>query len=537
MKLPLTARRHPLRRATVVLALILVTVTALTACVSGRSAPADPTPGVLSIGMTASDVPNLDTVLSGGQGYEGYRFVGNQLYDSLTRFNLKQGDHTPEVVPGLAASWQTDAAKTTWTFQLRRGVKFTDGTPFNADAVIYNLNRYLNKEAPQYDASVAGQAALTLGGVASYRKIDDQTIAIGTNGVYSHLPEDLVFVYMASPTALQKYGKDFGQHPVGTGPYKLDKLTRGQQVSMVPNKDYWGGSPKIDHLVLKAIPDVSTRLAALRSGEVNWIEAPNPDDIKALAADGYQVLANSYDHVWPWIFDTTKGPLQDVRVRRALNLGINRDAMVNSLLAGTADPALQTAPTASLAYHEQNNAFGYQPDEAKALMAQAGYPRGFTMSVSYPTGGSGNMQPSSMNQQLQSDLAKIGVTVELKPIEWATMLTSFSAGEIPDNADAINISLTFIQEAFWGLLFGSESPSNVGHYSSPVVDELAARSLEELDPLKRADIYAQIGAQVDKDAAWLDVVNDRNPRVLAPSVHGFVQPKSWFVDLTTVSVD
>lgn len=516
--------------------LVAAALTVLAACGGGGAASSSGKDGVLTIAMTAGDIPNLDTMLSGNQGFEGYRFVGNQLYDSLTKYDLTQAEEVPQVIPGLATEWSTDESRTTWTFTLREGVEFTDGTPFDADAVIYNLDRYLEPDSPQYDQSVAARAALSLAGVKSYQKVDDSTVAISTNGVYSYLPEDLVFIYMASPTALEKYGDDFGQHPVGTGPFVLNELTRGQQVVLDANPDYWGGAPKLDQLVLKPMPEVSARLAALRSGEVNWVEAPNPDDIASLEADGYQVLTNSYDHVWPWIFDTTKKPFDDVRVRRALNFAIDRSTMAESLLAGTADPAYQLAPRASLSYREENDVFDYDLDQAKKLLAEAGYADGFTMSVSYPTGGSGNMQPGPMNQQLQSDLAKIGVDIELKPIEWATMLTSFSSGEIPDGADAINISLTFIQQTMWGRLFGSSSPSNIGHYESAEVDSLAAASLKELDPAKRSDIYAELAAQVDEDAAWLVVVNDRNPRVLAPQVEGFVEPKSWFVDLTDVTV-
>jgi len=527
---------HKHSRSRLLALLVAAALTLLAACGGGGGSSSGGKDGVLTIAMTAGDIPNLDTILSGGQGYEGYRFVGNQLYDSLTKFDLTQADDVPGIIPGLATKWSTDASKTTWTFTLREGVKFTDGTPFDADAVIYNLDRYHNTESPHYNQDVAASAGLPLAGVKSYKKVDDSTVAITTNGVYSHLPEDLVFIYMASPTALEKYGKDFSQNPVGTGPFKLKSLSRGQQAVFEANPDYWGGAPKLKQLVLKPMPEVSARLAALRSGEVNWVEAPNPDDIKSLEADGYQVLTNAYDHVWPWIFDTTKKPFDDVRVRRALNFAIDREAMADTLLAGTADPALQLAPKASLSYRKENDVFSYDPDEAKKLLAEAGYPDGFSMSVSYPTSGSGNMQPGPMNQQLQSDLAKIGVKVELKPIEWATMLTSFGSGKIPDNADAINISLTFIQETFWGLLFGTGSPSNIGHYSSPAVDKLIGESLQELDATKRSDIYADLAAEVDKDAAWLVIVNDRNPRVLAPEVKGFVEPKSWFVDLTDVSV-
>jgi len=520
-------------------ALAIAAALALTACSGaggaegGGSGPA----GVLTIGMTAGDIPNLDTVLAGGQGYEGYRFVGNQLYDGLTRYDLEQSTSTPKVVPALATSWTSNQNASTWTFHLRSGVTFTDGTPFNADAVVYNLDRYLNKKSPHYYAPVAAQAAISLGGIKSYRKLDESTVRIDTNGPYSHLPEDLVFIYLASPTALQKYGNQgFANHPVGTGPFVFKSQVRGQQAIFAPNKGYWGGAPKVTELVLEPLADPATRLAALRSGDVNWIEAPNPDDIASLEASGFQVLTNSYDHVWPWIFDLSKKPLNDVRVRQALNYAIDRPTMATSLLQGTADPADQLVPKANLAYRPANDVYTYDPAKAKQLLAAAGYPNGFSMSLSYPTSGSGNMQPGPMNQELQSDLAKVGVKVTLEPIEWATMLTDFSSGKIPDGADAINISLTFIQESFWSLAFSSASPLNVGHYKNATVDKLLGESLAQPDATKRAAIYAQIATQIDKDAPWLVVVNDRNPRALAPDVHGFIEPKSWFVDLTTVSV-
>ncbi|MCU1656622.1 MAG: ABC-type transporter, periplasmic subunit, partial [Pseudonocardiales bacterium] len=425
-------RRTPHRstRAAGIVAVLGAAALALAGCGGGGGASASAsTPGVLTIGMTAGDIPNLDTVLSGGQGYEGYRFVGNQLYDSLTKYDLKQATTTPKIIGGLATSWTSNATASVWTFHLRTGVTFTDGSPFNADAVMYNLDRYLKKSSPHFYPAAAAQAAISLGGIKSYKKTDANTVEIDTNGPYSHLPEDLVFIYMASPTALAKYGNTgFANHPVGTGPFVFKSETRGQQVVFTANTKYWGGAPKLSELVLKPVPDPSARLAALQSGEVNWIEAPNPDDIASLKSGGYQILTNSYDHVWPWILDTSKKPLNDVRVRQAMNFAIDRQTMATSLLQGTADPANQLAPHASLAYRSSNDVFGYDPAKAKSLLAAAGYPNGFSMSLSYPTSGSGNMQPGPMNQELQSDLAKVGIKVSLKPIEWATMLTDFAGG-------------------------------------------------------------------------------------------------------------
>jgi peptide/nickel transport system substrate-binding protein len=487
--------------------------------------------------MTAGDIPPLDTIMSGAQGYEGDRFVGNQLYDGLTKFDLKQGTEVPKVIGDLATDWTADASAKVWTFNLRSGVTFHDGTPFNADAVVFNFDRYTNKSSQYFDATLSALAGLSLASVASYRKVSDLQFEITTSAPDAHLPSDMATLYLASPTAVQKYGNDgFGAHPTGTGPFMFDSIVQGQQLTLVPNKNYWAGAPKLDKLVLKPIPDATARIAALRSGQVNWIEYPTPDDIDSLKSGGFQILTNSYDHIWPWIFDTSKPPWNDVRVRQAANFAINREAMSTDLLHGTADPAYQLIPKANAAYSAANDYYKYDPDKAKELLKEAGVPDGFTATVSYPTSGSGNMIPGPMNEELQQELAAVGIKIQLQPLEWASMLTEFQTGKMPGGASATNISLTFQSEAIMALLFTSKSPLNVSQYSNPDVDKLLASAASVVDPAARAQVYEQASALITKDAPWLYVVNDRNPRALAPSVKGFIEPKSWFIDLTTVFV-
>jgi peptide/nickel transport system substrate-binding protein len=269
---------------------------------------------------------------------------------------------------------------------------------------------------------------------------------------------------------------------------------------------------------------------------VNWIEVPPPDDTPSLKSDGFQVLTNSYDHIWPWIFDTSKAPWDNPKVRQAANYAINREAMSTSLLHDTSEPAYQLTPRANLGYDKADDTYSYDPQKAKDLLKEAGYADGVKATVSIPTSGSGNMLPVPMNEELQQDLAAVGIKVEFKPIEWAAMLQSFTTGKVPDGASAVNISLTFQAEATWNLLFNSKSPINVGHYSNPQVDELFAKAQSTLDDAARFKLYQQASALITKDAAWLMVVNDLNPRVLSSKVHGFVEPKSWFVDLTTTWV-
>jgi len=328
----------------------------------------------LIIGMTASDIPVLDTGLAQGQGYEGLRFVANQLYDGLTRFDLTHGDQIPAIVPDLATSWQPNADLTSWTFHLRPNVTFHDGTPWNADAAIFNLQRYTDKTSPNFYQELNAQGGLSVQGIKNYSKIDDLTLRINTNGPWSYLPTDLATVYFGSPTAIKAEGNQgFAEKPVGTGPFKFESVQRGQRLVMDRNENYWNGAPKVDKVILRPIPDPTARVAALRSGEVNWIEVPPPDSVPALKAAGFNVLTNSYSHVWPWVLDTTKKPFDDVRVRQALNYAIDRDTLSKSILNGTGRPALQYAPVGDAGYDKSLDTYSYDPAKAKQLLAAAGY--------------------------------------------------------------------------------------------------------------------------------------------------------------------
>ena len=539
-------RAHHRRAARAAAAASLAATLGLAACGSSSSSSGGTTPasaaksgtgGTLIIGMTAGNVPSLDTQLAGEQGYEGYRFVGNQLYDGLTRFNLLQSTTVPQIVPDLATSWSADSTATKWTFHLRSGVTFQDGTPFNADAVIFTLNRDYVPSFKYYSAAVGAEAASLTPGIKAFSKINESTVQITTKLPDSHLPSDLATLYIPSPTAVEKEGNTgFNLKPVGTGPFEFISEVTGQQLVLGPNEHYWAGAPKLAKLILKPIPDPSARIAALRSGEVNWIEYPTPDDIASLTSSGDQIKENSYDHIWPWLFDTAEKPWTNVKVRQAANYAINRQAMATDLLHGTATPAYQLIPPANAAYSPTNFAYTYDPAKAKQLLAAAGYPNGFTATVSYPTSGSGNMIPGPMNEELQSDLAKVGIHITLVPMEWSTMLSQLVSDKVPGGDSATNISLSFQQESIWQELFMTGSPINITHFSNPQVDKLLTEAQSTVNNAARYKLYQQAGNIITKDAAWLFVVNDENPRALAPSVHGFIEPKSWFVNLTTVWV-
>ena len=300
--------------------------------------------GTLRIAMTASDVPI--TTGAPDNGYEGVRFLGYPVFEGLVLWDLKSTDKLADIRPGLAERWEQDPNdKAKWIFHLRKGVKFHDGSDFNADAAIWNLDRYYKKDAKQFDPPGGAVAQARNPFVAGYRKIDDYTIEITNPRPLSYFPNMLPYMLYSSPAQFEKTGSwaEFAKAPSGTGPFKITEFKPRVSVTLSRNDDYWDKArvPKLDRMVLFPMPEATTRLAALRSGQVDWIEVPPPDAVPSLKGAGFEIVTGSYPHMWPWVFNLAKedSPWKDVRVRRALNYCLNREGLV-TLLNGLAEPSV-----------------------------------------------------------------------------------------------------------------------------------------------------------------------------------------------------
>src|SRR6202049_158226 len=273
---------------------------------AGPGAAAETT---LRIGMTAADIPR--TLGQPDQGFEGNRFTGLTMYDALTMWDLSSADKPSVLLPGLATEWKVnDADKTKWTFRLRPGVSFHDGSPFNADAVVWNVEKVLKQDAPQFDPSQVGVTASRMPTLASARKIDDMTVELITKEPDSFLPINVTNLFMASPAKWQKLfdaaeGADakaksqgaweaFARDASGTGPWKMSSFTPRERLELARNENYWDKArvPKVDKMLLLPMPEASARTAALLSGQVDWIEAPSPDAVPEIKQPGLVTLTN-----------------------------------------------------------------------------------------------------------------------------------------------------------------------------------------------------------------------------------------------------
>ncbi|MEX2031512.1 MAG: ABC transporter substrate-binding protein, partial [Dehalococcoidia bacterium] len=283
--------------------------------------------GTLRIAMSAGNIPIPEQFQT--EGGEGRRFVGVNLYDGLLIWDVAQGDHPPAPIPGLAESYEVADDELTWTFHLREGVIFHDGSAFDSSSVVFALDRIMNKEFEYYSAAMAGSGSSNIAQIASYEALDDFTVQIVTKKPWAFLVYDLANVSIISRLAVETYGNDaYAQHPSGTGPFMVDKYVDGQVMEMVPNPNYWGGAPKLDRLILYPMPEPATRLAALQSGEVDWAEVPPPDSVAQLEAAGFNVLLKGYPHIITYMPNLYRAPMNDIRVREAIAYGMDREGMM-----------------------------------------------------------------------------------------------------------------------------------------------------------------------------------------------------------------
>lgn len=493
---------------------------------------------VLRIGMTAAAVP----VTSGNptEGFEGLRFGGYPIFEPLAMWDLRKTDNPPGLIPWLATSWETDPAdRKKWIFKLRGGVKFQDGTDFNADAVVWTLASMFDEKAPQFNVAGSPQANTSLFLMDKWEKIDDLTVAIWSKDVATYFPEMLTSALFVSPTQWEKT-KDwasFAQDPSGTGAFAVSKVDTSS-IELTKNPNYWNAerAAKLDKIILYPMPEATTRLAALRSGQVDWIEAPPPDSIQGLKDAGFKVETSPFPHIWPIWLKTYDGPFKDVRVRQAFNYAIDRDGLV-ALLNGTADPAVGFWKPGDPRFGTPKNNYKYDPEKARTLLAEAGYPEGgVKIKLLTSTSGSGQMSPVQMNELIQQSAKAAGFDIELKIVEVGQL---FAMTHIPDNPqladiDGINSSLT-TSDMNW--FFKSFYPPNWGHWDNPEAVALMDKYRTDFDSPDQHETLARLHELMVDDAPWAYGVHDRNPRGFSSHVAGYTPAQSWFNDLTTVSME
>jgi peptide/nickel transport system substrate-binding protein len=505
---------------------------------------------VLRIAMTASDIP-----LTTGQpdsGFEGYRFLGYTVYDALINWDMSSADEASGLTPGLAESWAIDPDDTrVWLFNLRQGVRFHDGSPWNADAAIWNLEKIYNEASPQFDARQAGNVRGRIPAMGRYDKVDDYTIKFTTQSADAWFPFQLTFLLFSSPAQWEALGGDwdaFASAPSGTGPFRLTRLVPRERAVLEPWAEYWDATrvPSIDRIELIPMPESSTRTSALLSGQVDWIESPAADALQRMRSQGMTITSNPYPHTWPYQFSMQEGsPWLDINVRRAANLAVDRDGLT-VLLGGMMMPAVGTVTPDHPWFGEPSFEIRHDPEAARALLAQSGFgpDNPVRAKVLISTSGSGQMQPLTMNEYIQQTLAEVGIQIEFEVLDWESLFPNWRRGaqhETSRGAHATNVSFGWLDPfaAFYRFMHSSMAAPNGfnwGGMANPEYDRLLDLARNTFDQGEQDAVLAQFHQRMVDDAAWLWVAHDVGPRAMHPRVQGFVQAKNWFQDLTPVTI-
>jgi peptide/nickel transport system substrate-binding protein len=495
-------------------------------------ATAQTPPGVLIVGQIA-EPKSLDPAAV--TAVNDFRILVN-IYEGLTRYR----SGTLEVEPALATSWEISEDGTEYTFTLREGVSFHDGTPFNAEAVKFNFDRMLDESHPFHDTGPF-PLSFFFGAVETTEVIDEMTVKFTLGDPYAPFLSNLAYPtgLMISPAAVQAHGADVGRNPVGTGPFKFVEWRSNEAVVVERNADYWGEAAGTEAVVFRPITDANTRVAEMLAGGIDLMVEVPPTSLGQFQGDGFTVTEQAGPHLWFLILNAKEGPFADRKVRQAANYAINKEAIVNDVLEGTATVAAgPTPPAFAWAYNEALESYPYDPEKARALIAEAGA-EGAELTFYVTEGGSGMLDPIPMGTAIQADLEAVGFDVKIETYEWNTFLGEVNPGlegkaDMAEMAWMTNDPDTLPYLALRSQAWPDQGGFNSGYYANDKVDELLEAARTATDQDERARLYREMQSIVQEDAPWVFVANWKQNAVTSDRVENFTLEPSFLLHLQGV---
>ncbi|MCA9793277.1 MAG: ABC transporter substrate-binding protein [Candidatus Eremiobacteraeota bacterium] len=455
--------------------------------------------------------------------------VCRSLYDTLVQY----ARDSMEIEPALAESWETSEDGLVWTFKLRQGVKFHDGTPFDAEAVKLNFERQFK---PDHPLRFAGNKFLYWTDIWGSPSKLDQVEVVDEHTVKLHLTQPVApflqnlampFFAIVSPTALKEHKEDFFKHPVGTGAYKFVEWKEREKIVLEANPDYWGGKPKLDQVIFKPVKDSTSRQLQLEKGAVGLITGLLLENVKRLQ-DNPAVTVETQPgmNIGFLAINNQQKPFDDPRVRQALYHAIDRKTIVDELYQGLAEVADSPLPPAVWGRAKLED-YDYDPEKAKKLLAEAGYPDGFKTELWYMSAPRPYFpEPKVTAEVLGSMLKNVGIEAELSAVDWSVYLEEIGKGHhqlalggwIGDHGDPDN---------YLYILFDSDNVdterggTNVCLYSNPQVHEELTRAQKELNRTEREKLYLKAQQQIHDDCPWVPLVYASQTAAHHPRLKGF----------------
>jgi peptide/nickel transport system substrate-binding protein len=470
----------------------------------------------------SGDVVTLDAPISDDTQTT---MVCTQIYETLTQATPGQ----VAVEPGLATGWSASPDGRVWTFKLRHGVVFQDGSPFNAEAAKFNFDRWADKNNPYHPKGTTFEAwdYFMADSYQSSRVVDPYTIQVTLKEPNASMIAALSTIGFgfASPQSVKRFGASgVAQHPVGTGPFRLVEWVRDDHITLAPNPSYYRrGLPRVQRLIIRVIKDNAARFLALKAGEAQVIDFPNPEDVKLARTDPALKVELRPAFNSGWLRFNMNLPLfQDRRIREAVALAINRQAIVQSLYGGYGQVADQMLPP--VMWGRANiTPIPYDPARARELLAEAKYPNGFSFDFWYmPITRTYFPNGKEIGTAIASDLSRVGIRAHLMTEDWATYLKDratnkfqmFMIGGTGDYGDP---------DDFWAYNYQAHDPNSSNFsYNNPGLVGLINRARAVTDQAERAHMYAQAAEMVARDIPDIFIAYSRSPEIMRANVQGLV---------------
>ncbi|HXW76971.1 MAG TPA: ABC transporter substrate-binding protein [Candidatus Eremiobacteraceae bacterium] len=449
------------------------------------------------------------------------------------------------VEPDLAQSWSVDSSGKHWIFVLRKGVKFQDGTTFDAPAVKFNFDRWghtanayhTGGDYTYYESQFGGFPGV----IADVRVLDAGRVEIDLTKPVAPLLADLAMpaFTFSSPTAIQTEGEGYPQQPIGTGPYQVTEWAHDDHITLKAFAGYWGAKPAISTIVIKDIPTADSSLLSLEKGEIDGWEYPTPESLPQIEKDPrlkvYHLPANNTMYL---AMNELKHPFDDVRVRRAINMAIDAEALVRNFYSPGAFVADEMLPPAVWPQGVKDS-YPYDPAAARKLLAQAGYPNGFSTTLWFPTTPRPYLpEPERVAEAVQADLRAIGINAKLEGLEWGNYLYGLQDGQhnlalygwTGDNGDPDNFLYVMLDK-------DSANPpgaQNICFWKDDDFHRLMLAAQVTDDVARRAALYRQALVVLRDQAPLVPLVHNAPPTVFAASIAGFVPRPDSFEDFASL---
>lgn len=440
------------------------------------------------------------------------------IYEGL----VKYGDDNTNIEPCLAESWDISEDGTEYTFKLKEGVKFHDGTDFNADAVVKSVERQL----PPNATDDMPYASFTYDGVKSVEAVDDHTVKFTLESPNTPFLANLAMTLAApivSPAALDKNGGNLNEAPVGTGPFKFVSWDKGEKVTLEKNDDYWGDKAKIDKLVIKITKESSVRASELMAGEIDAMDGLDPNDVDKLKEKNINIFSEPGMNINYIGFNCEREPFNNPKLREAIAHAINKDELVQYLYQGYSDTADTMLPSFVPGYKEGVQNYEYNPDLAKSMLSDLGLSDLNIHMITYsPSRQYNSVGGQKLAESVQNYLSKIGINSTIDVYQWTEYKEKVQQGEgdiffygwIGDNGDADNfMSLLDSQQISASL--------NSAKYNNPEVDALLAKAKATPNGDERNALYGQIQDIAAKDSPWINISHAKQMAAYSPKVKNF----------------